>query len=84
MINLYELLGINKEDFSKYKVHFATGSTDKKEPYNVFLINEFKYWQECQTNKNFGRPYIVSLIYYEKDIWMFGGIYRVLPYKASP
>ena len=60
MINLYELLGINKEDFSKYKVHFATGSTDKKE------------------------PYIVSLIYYEKDIWMFGGIYRVLPDKASP
>ncbi len=84
MINLYELLGINKEDFSKYKVHFATGSTDKKKPYNVFLINEFKYWQECQTNKNFGRPYIVSLIYYEKDIWMFGGIYRVLPDKPIP
>ena len=79
MINLCELLQITKEDFTKYKVHFATGSTDKKKPYNAFLIDEFQDWQEHQTNKNFGRAYILSLIYYERDIWMFGGIYKVLP-----
>ena len=79
MITLHELLNINEEDFVQYKVHFATGSTDKKKPYNAFLIDGFKNWQETQTGKNFGREYILSLIYYDKDIWMFGGIYKVLP-----
>ncbi len=84
MINLHELLGINEEDFCNYKVYFATGSNDKKAPYNAFLIDGFKEWQECQTNKNFGRDYILSLIYYDKDIWMFGGIYKVLPIQPMP
>ena len=84
MIRLHELLGINEEDFGEYKVHFATGATDKKAPYNAFLIDEFQSWQECQTNKNFERKYILSLIYYDKDIWMFGGIHEVLPIKPVP
>ncbi len=84
MINLHELLGIKEDEFCNYKVHFATDATDKKKPYNAFLIDEFKYWQECQTNKNFGRKYILSLIYYDKDIWMFGGIYEVLPCEPIP
>lgn len=84
MINLHELLGIKKEEFCNYKVHFATGSTDKKEPYNAFLIDEFKDWQERQTNKNFSRKYVLSLIYYDRDIWMFGGVYEVLPVKPIP
>lgn len=84
MINLHELLGINEEDFCSYKVHFATGSTDKKKPYNEFLIDGFKAWQERQTCKNFGRKYILSLIYYDKDIWMFGGIYEVMPSPPVP
>ena len=75
MINLHELLNIKKEDFCNYKVHFATGSNDKKAAYNAFLVDGFKEWQECQRNKNFGRDYILSLIYYDKDIWMFGGIH---------
>ena len=84
MITLHELLGIKEENFFDYKVHFATGSNDKKEPYNAFLIGEFQEWQECQTNKNFGRDYILSLIYYDKDIWMFGGVYKVLPVQPIP
>lgn len=84
MINLHELLGIQEDEFCKYKVHFSTGSSDKKKPYNAFLIDEFKNWQEHQTNKNFGRNYILSLIYYDKDIWMFGGIYKVLPVQPVP
>ena len=62
MIKLYELLNIKKIDFPNYKVHFATGSKDKKAPYNAFLIDSFQYWQECQTNKNFQREYVLSLI----------------------
>ena len=84
MINLHELLGIEEQEFLKYKVHFATGSKDKRKPYNAFLIDEFKGWQERQTNKNFGREFVLSLIYYDKDVWMFGGIYRVLPTDPLP
>ena len=84
MITLRELLQINQEDLINYKVHFATGVNNRKEPYNIFLINEFKLWQEHQTGKNFGRPFILSLIYYERDIWMFGGIYKVLPIAPTP
>ncbi len=84
MINLCDLLQIEKEDFTKYKVHFATGGFSKKEPYNAFLIDGFKEWQEHQTGRNFGRPLILSLIYYDKDIWMFGGVYKVLPIVPTP
>ena len=38
-------------------MHFATGLPNRKEPYNAFLIDEFKEWQECQTGKNFGSAY---------------------------
>ena len=79
MITLCELLHIPKENHKNYKVHFAIGRDVRNEPYNTFLIGEFQEWQEHQTQKNFGREYILSLIYYNKDIWMFGGIYRVLP-----
>lgn len=84
MINLCELLQIKKEDFTKYKVHFAIGRDNRKEPYSIFLIDDFKDWQERQTGKNWSREYILSLIYYEKDIWMFGGIYKVLPIFPVP
>ena len=84
MINLCELLQIEKENFTEYKVHFAIGRNNRKEPYNIFLIDDFKDWQERQTEKNWSREYILSLIYYEKDIWMFGGIYKVLPILPVP
>ncbi len=84
MINLCELLQIEKENFTNYKVHFAIGRDNRKEPYNTFLIDNFKEWQEHQTGKNWSREYILSLIYYEKDIWMFGGVYKVLPVEPAP
>ena len=84
MIKLHELLNIKEEDFSNYKVHFAIGRDRRKEPYNEFLIDNFKEWQEYQTGKNWNRPFILSLVYYEKDIWMFGGIYKVLPINPIP
>ena len=80
MITLHELIGISEDDFCNYKVHFAIGRDKRKEPYNTFLIGDFKVFQERQTEKNWSRKYILSLIYYEKDIWMFGIIYPSLPY----
>lgn len=84
LIKLLDVLQIPEGDYKRYKIHFATGSNDKRKPYNEFLINRFKDFQERQTLKNFSREYILSLIYYEKDIWMFGGIYEVLPDKPVP
>ncbi|MBO4594842.1 MAG: hypothetical protein J5697_03980, partial [Clostridia bacterium] len=78
MINLSDLLYIEEKDYSNYKVHFATGREDKKEPYKAFLIDGFKKWQEFQTKKNFGRQFVISLIYYDRDVWMFGGVYKIL------
>ena len=84
MITLHELFAIPEQEYDEYKVHFATGSTNRKMPYEAFLRDEFQAWQERQKNKNFGRKYILSLLYYERDIWMFGGIYQVLPVAPTP
>ena len=77
MIKLTEMLNIKTEDKSKYKIHFATGLKNKKEPFEQFLIDKFDEWQAQQTKQNFKRDYVISLIYYEKDIWLFGGVYKV-------
>lgn len=77
MLRLVDVLGIKKEDYSKYKLHFAIGIKNKREPYEKFLINEFEEWQAEQTNKNFKREYVISLIYYAKNKWLFAGIYQV-------
>ncbi len=84
MIKLVDILKIKIEDYKKYKIHFATGVDDKKIPYNYFLINRFSEWQAEQTNKNFNREYVISLIYYDKDIWLFGGVYKVNNQKPQP
>ena len=78
MIKLYEILNIRKEDFKDYKVHFAIGRDNRKEPYNTFLVDGFKEWQEHQTNKNFGRKFVLSLVYYEKDICFCGSMHSVV------
>lgn len=78
MLKLLDVLKITESEWENYKVHFATGTNDKLKPYKKFLIGEFKDWQEEQTNKNFSRPYVLSLIYYEKNLWIFGGIYKIL------
>lgn len=84
MIKLVDLLQIAESDYTNYKLHLAIGRDDKREPYNTFLIDGFKEWQECQTQKNWTRKYIISLIYYGKNLWLYGGVYEVLPKKPVP
>lgn len=84
MINLIDVLNIKAEDYKKYKIHFATGTDNKRKAYEKFLINEFDEWQADQTNKNFNREYVISLIYYDKDIWLFGGVYKVDNQNPQP
>ncbi len=58
------------------KIHFATGSKDRREPLKFFYRGAFKQWQERQTKRNFNQEYIFSLIEIDKDKWLFAGIYR--------
>lgn len=84
MIKLVDLLNIKESDYTDYKLHFAIGGDDKREPYNAYLVDRFKEWQEHQTQKNWTRKYIISLIYYGKNLWLFGGVYEVLPISPVP
>ena len=84
MLKLVDLLSIKKDAYTDYKIHLATGHLDKMEPYRCFLLDQFKQWQEEQTSKNWSRKYIISLIYYSKNIWLFGGVYEVLPIDPVP
>ena len=69
MLKLTQILGIDDNEFKNYKVHLATDPGDKMRPYKKLMLGqqEFTDWQESQTNKNFGRRYIISLAYIEKD-----------------
>jgi hypothetical protein len=78
MITLTKLLGIDEKDIDQYKIHFAIGdkSNNRTEPLTAYRNNTFKEWQERQSKKNFERTYILSLIYYKTDQWLFGGVYK--------
>jgi hypothetical protein len=81
-MKIVDLLGV-KEQIKKTKIHFAIGAEKKEEPLRSFLNGNFKEWQEVQRNKNFERDYILSLIYYGKNEWLFGGIYKRIGLKEE-
>lgn len=66
-----------------FKVHCAIGPVDKLEAYYAYLKNDFKKWQENQTNKNFERKYILSLIYLNRSEWMFAGLFEKVKVKQK-
>lgn len=76
MLKLLDILQIQENDLPKYKLHLAIGPKNKKEPLYELFKGTFKSWQEWQTKKNFERDYILSIIYYDHDEWIFGGIYE--------
>jgi hypothetical protein len=70
------------DNLTDYKTHFARWN-GYNQPLEVWARSEdeWKGWQEYRPSRNdFNRPYIFSLIqfYHETDIWLFGGIYKVL------
>ena len=80
-MKLFELIPFLSKNQKEIKVHCATGSKDIYAPKNAFLTGNFKNWQENQTQKNFERKFILSLIYWNKDEWLFAGIYENLSVK---
>lgn len=82
MIDIADFLDEEK-GLNNYKVHFAFGIPNKREPLYLLTKNEFKGWQEHQNNKNFERPLILALIFYRTNEWIFGGVYRRLSVKRA-
>ena len=73
---LKELIPFIEEHKNEIKVHFARGGKSNPEAaLTSFFAGEFKQWQEYQTQKNFERNYILSLIRLGHSKWLFGGIY---------
>lgn len=71
----------------QYKTHLATWN-GYNQPLDVFVRDreEWHAWNTWRSSKNdFNRRYIFSLIdfYPEPDVWLFGGIYRVLERGAE-
>ena len=75
-MNLNTCLQLTYEQVINTKIHFAIGASNKKEPLLEFFKDKFKEWQEYQNKRNFERTYILSLIYYCPDEWLFAGFYR--------
>lgn len=74
------ILDLTKEEINDMKVHCATqpGREFPDDPLIEFYKGTFKDWQEVQNKDYFNREYILSLISYEPDQWLFAGIYRKL------
>ncbi len=75
-MKIKDLIELSDEIITNSKIHFAIGPKDRFEPLYAFYRDEFKAWQENQSNNNFKKDYILSLIYFGKDEWLFAGIYK--------
>ncbi len=82
-MKISELIGLTDDLISNSKIHFAIGAKERFEPLYSFYRNDFKDWQEDQNNKNFERDYILSLIYFGKDEWLFAGLYKRIAVKQN-
>jgi len=65
-----------------YKLHFARWNGENQ-PLEVWArdTREWQGWQEYRPARDdFNRPFIFTLVqfYHESDIWLFGGVFRVL------
>jgi hypothetical protein len=82
-MNIGALIPFLPENKENIKMHCAIGSVVKLTPLYEFSKGKFKEWQDSQNKKNFERDYILSLIYYKKNEWLFAGIYKSIDVKET-
>jgi hypothetical protein len=80
LIRLRDILPL--QNLKDYKIHFARWNK-AHQPLDVFTRNrhEWQEWQEYRPKRDeFNRPFIFSLasFYHEPDMWLFGGVYKVV------
>lgn len=74
-MKLFDLLRIADPDLdpARAKLHLAVWNGIEN-PLNVYLAGEFDSWQSWQGRRNFGRPFVISLIALpQRDRWLFAG-----------
>lgn len=79
-VELQSLLPISEP--RDYKIHLACWN-GQNQPLDVFVRDrdEWTRWNTWRSQKDdFNRDYILALIdfYPEPDVWLFGGVYRVI------
>jgi hypothetical protein len=77
---LFDLLKLWEPTFAagKVKVHLARFNGEEQ-PLDVFLRGDFDDWQQWQSNRNFQREFVVSLIQAGTPTrWLFAGLFRRL------
>jgi hypothetical protein len=58
------------------KIHLACYNGEE-DPLDVYLNGNFEEWQRVQTKKNFGRPFVLSLIAMDHpNSWLFAGLHN--------
>ena len=72
------------DNYTNYKLHFATGEKDKKEALTALQNGTFDEFQNQQSKLNFSRKYILSLVYIAEGTWVFAGIYESLGHEIHP
>ena len=86
-MDISQLIPFLIENEKDIKIHCAMGNAEKGksklEPLFEFSKGKFKEWQEGQNQKNFERNYILSIIYINKNEWLYAGIYKCLDVKQA-
>ncbi|AZZ37464.1 hypothetical protein CIK05_11890 [Bdellovibrio sp. qaytius] len=85
-LTLFNLLNIRLPDLkpSECKIHTAVWN-GRDNPLDVYTSGKFEEWQNEQNQKNFNKPFIISLIQMSSDNkWLFAGVYHSLGYKQDP
>lgn len=78
-MRIFDMIGLLTPDLEpqQTKIHLA-GWNGINDPLDEFVAGRFEEWQRWQTQKNFERPFVLSLIRLaERDRWLFAGLHRV-------
>jgi len=75
---ILRLLNIKQNELNNYIVNFAEGLHNNGEALNAYYRAEFKVWQEVHLKRSLNRKFILSLIYFRNNEWLFAGFYEII------
>jgi hypothetical protein len=75
---ILRLLNIKQNELNNYIVNFAEGLHNNGEALNAYYRAEFKEWQEVHLKRSLNRKFILSLIYFRNNEWLFAGFYEII------